>query len=274
MAELDGNLTLSVEDLGPSGEEEWQRLRQQLELAEGFWLGFVFVRSPRQAASLRSRTEQLLRVHARATKAVVPETPDELRSALSDVFAKDSAAVGCLWIECVRSDPPLADGTAGPWTSAWDSLLLRANERREAIRRHLAGGLVFAAPSEIKPRVRDAAPDIWSLRSLVLEVASRPLQRPDEDFRVGLKDARIYSDRLAVNAPDAEFALAEAERRAAHAHADPRSISFALLQGVEGRLAEGRSRDAVEIARRAVGMLEEQAPNDHSSYADALSALS
>ena len=168
MTEIDGTYTLSAGDLGSPGEEEWQRLRQQLELAQGFWLGFVFAPSPGQAAELRSRTEQLLRAHARHTKVVSPRTPNELSSALSDVFAKDSADAGCVWIECVRSDSPLADGTTGQWTLAWDSLLLRANERREAIRRHLSGGLVFAAPPEIKPRARDAAPDLWSLRSLVL----------------------------------------------------------------------------------------------------------
>jgi len=83
MTEPYGSLTFSAADLGAPEEQEWQRLRQQLELAEGFWLGFVFVPSPRQAADLRSRTEQLLRAHARGIKVVSPPKPDELRSALS-----------------------------------------------------------------------------------------------------------------------------------------------------------------------------------------------
>jgi len=274
MTDQDTSLTFSGGDLGAPGEEEWQRLRQQLELAEGFWLGFVFVPSPRQAADLRSRTEQLLRTHAHSTKVVRPESPDALRSALSDVFARDSADAGCVWIECVRSDPPPSDGTVGPWTSAWDSLLLRANEQREAIRRQLSGGLIFVAPPEIKPRVRDAAPDLWSLRSIVLEIAPTPLRRAEGGLTVELEQPRTHTEAIPGSAPDPEFALAEADRRASHAHANPRSVALALLQAVEGRLAEGGSRDAIEIARRAVRLLEEKTPNDRSTYAAAVSALS
>ena len=61
------------------------------------------------------------------------------------------------------------DEPAGPWTAAWDWLMMRANEHRDALRRHLNGGLVFAVHKEWKPRVRNAAPDLWSVRSLVLE---------------------------------------------------------------------------------------------------------
>jgi tetratricopeptide (TPR) repeat protein len=91
---------------------------------------------------------------------------------------------------------------------------------------------------------------------------------------IELEQPRHYSDTIPGSAPDPEFALAEAERRASHPHADPRSVALAQLRAVEGRLAEGRSRDAIEIARRAVSLLEEKAPNDRPIYAAALSALS
>jgi tetratricopeptide (TPR) repeat protein len=273
MSRFERDVGLAAGELGLQGEEQWQRLRQQLELAEGFWLGFIFVDSPTQAAELRSRTTQLLKARAHATKVIIARSPDELRFALAEVFAKDSAEAGCVWIECIRLDAPLTDGTPGPWTASWDSLLLRANERREALRRQLSGGLLFAAPPEIKPRVRDAAPDLWSLRSLVVEVAARPSQR-----KAGLTaepdKLDKYPDESSGSAPDADFALAEAKRRAARGLSDPRSVARALLQAVEGRLADGRPQRAVEIARRAVSLIEEGAPNDHSILAAALSALS
>ncbi|MBV8053724.1 MAG: tetratricopeptide repeat protein, partial [Deltaproteobacteria bacterium] len=112
------------------------------------------------------------------------------------------------------------------------------------------------------------------LRSIVLEIAPTPPQRAETGLTVELEQPRHYLDIIPGSAPDPEFALAEAKRRASHPHAEPRSVALALLQAVEGLLAEGRSRDAVENARRAVSLLEKNAPNDHTTYAAALSALS
>jgi hypothetical protein len=48
--------------LGPAGEAQWSRLRRQLDLAEGFWLGFVFTSSE---ARLRVIVERTRNVRAR-----------------------------------------------------------------------------------------------------------------------------------------------------------------------------------------------------------------
>ncbi len=221
---FDGKLPVSDGELDRSGEEQWRRLRQQLELAGGCWLGFVFVPSPRQAAILRLRTEQLLRVHARTTKVLSPSSPDELGSLLPMLFTDDARDAGCSWIECVRSDPPTAEAGLGPWASAWDNLLMRANERRERIFRHLSGGLVFAAPPEIKLRARNAAPDLWSVRSLVLELDPTPAPRSNvDDLEMEFERSKTLTE-VRVDAPDPEFSLAEAERRAAHGSSEPRNV--------------------------------------------------
>ena len=65
----------------------------------------------------------------------------------------------------------------GPWTAAWDKLLLLLNERRDALGRHLQGGFMMVAPVAIKPRARVAAPDVWSIRSIVMEL-SPPVAPP------------------------------------------------------------------------------------------------
>ena len=50
-----------VSRLAPSDEVHWQRLRRQVEWANGFWLGFLFCQSPQVAATIRERVERLLR---------------------------------------------------------------------------------------------------------------------------------------------------------------------------------------------------------------------
>jgi hypothetical protein len=62
-------------DIGPGGEAEWQRLRRQMGLAEGCWLGFIFSSSPLSTGVLRRRTERMLRAQTRRLEALLPESP-------------------------------------------------------------------------------------------------------------------------------------------------------------------------------------------------------
>ena len=190
-----------VSRLAPNAEAQWQRLRRQVERASGFWLGFLFCQSPQIAATIRVRIEHLLRFRARAVEVLVATSPDELGSLLQVLFEPAMAAQGLVWVEAVRADwsengghralphaafsrssvsrsdrgdsPAVLADQPGPWTAAWDKLLLLLNERRDALGRHLQGGLMMVAPVAVKPRARVAAPDLWSIRSVVMELPAQ-----------------------------------------------------------------------------------------------------
>ena len=189
-----------VAALDSDGKAQWQRLRRQIEWANGFWLGFLFCQSPQVAATIRARVKNLLRFRARAFQVLVPTDPDELGSLLPVLFEPAMATPGLVWVEAVRGDAPevLAD-QPGPWTAAWDKLLLLLNERRDALGRHLQGGLTMVAPIAIKPRARVAAPDVWSIRSVVMELPPPPVALPagngdgadlESDLRAACRRAR------------------------------------------------------------------------------------
>jgi tetratricopeptide (TPR) repeat protein len=235
--------------LGPENEAQWDRLRSQLELAEEFWLGFVFSPAPRSAAVLRERVARLLFRQRKMLLSIQPATPVELRGVLLMLVDEhEPAHAGCVWVEAVRSDSPGA--REQPWTEAWDDLFLRANVRRDVLRKRLPGGLVFAATPEIKPRVREAAPDLWSVRSLVIDLqAVRPVAKMD-------MPALPRLERIEGPAPDPEFALAEAARRGAHGATQ--SQAQALVQAAEGLLAAGKAREARDAALKAWELLEEE----------------
>ncbi|MGE0680517.1 MAG: tetratricopeptide repeat protein [Candidatus Binatia bacterium] len=261
--------------LGPTGEAEWQRLRRQLEFADGFWLGFLFAPSSLKVAALRQRTEQLLRVRARLTRIILPDTPETLRSSLSGLFDQDIANVGCVWIEAIRSDSPLrSQAMPGPWVAAWDDFLLRLNERRDALRRHLAGGLVLAAPPEIKPRVRDAAPDLWSVRALVVELPLEIDKRYRTTDHEGISVGRAASEFLPATTPDIKFALAEAHRLEQQEGAHSTAYAQLLLRAGEGLLEQERAPEAVTIARKAVDVLQNLPTGNQIDLAAALTQLS
>ncbi|HLM46591.1 MAG TPA: hypothetical protein VK458_22165, partial [Myxococcaceae bacterium] len=99
-------------DIGPGGEAEWQRLRRQLELAEGFWLGFIFSPSPLSSGVLRRRTERLLRGQTRRLESFHADSPSALKGLLPSLFTPENASAGCTWVEALNLDP--GDGAERP----------------------------------------------------------------------------------------------------------------------------------------------------------------
>ena len=260
--------------LDSTGEAEWQRLRQQLEFSAGFWLGFLFSPSQRTAAALRWRAEQILKFRALRMRIVKPSTPDDLRAVLAVLFEQESAFASCVWIEAIHSDPPtLQSAQPGPWTTAWDDLLLRINERRDALRRHLSGGLVLVAPQEMKARARDAAPDLWSVRSLVIDLQPSPATGNGSIARDPISTERYIRDAFSETAVDVEFALAEAQRIEGKEDFRPETLALVLFRAIEGLLEQSQIHDAMAIAQKTLAMMRE-VPNQDSLVAEALQLLS
>ena len=236
-------------DIGPGGEAEWQRLRGQVELAEGFWLGFIFSPSPLSSEVLRRRTERLLRAQTRRLEAFQPETSSALKGLLPSLFIPEAASAGCTWVEALHLDP--GGGAERPWREAWLDLVSRMNERRDALRRHLRGGLVLVAPPEMKLSVREAASDLWSIRALVVElplVAEGSLR--EFPLHTGSFSERGSSGRGPEAEALTEFALAESERLLGKTTGDdPRTVEV-LLRRVDALRSSGRTGEAVETARQ------------------------
>jgi len=141
-----------------------EQLAQHLAWSAQPWIGFVFAASSAQAAELRDS----LPADAPALRLVAPRTPQGLRTALPELLDHPDPQ-RLLWVEAVHGEAP--SQPPGPWTEAWDWLLLRANQRRQRLLESSAG-CVFVLPMAAKPRAREAAPDLWSVRALTLELAA------------------------------------------------------------------------------------------------------
>ena len=182
------------------------------------------------AATFRARIEHLLRFRARSVHVLVPPSPSELGSLLPVLFEPAMTAKGLVWVEAIRADPlrSCAD-QPGPWTAAWDQLLLLLNERRDALSRHLQGGLMMVAPVAVKPRARVAAADVWSIRSVVIEVPAR-------------------GERSAADSGD-EIEATEGLRSPAGEPVSPARMQF---REIDAFLARGETVQATALARKAV----------------------
>lgn len=249
--------------LGEQGEREWRRLRRQLELVEGFWLGFIFVQSPPVADVLRERMEVALRSRARRMSMIRPVSPEQLGSALPELLALAAGGADCIWIEAIRLDPPAEVAKAGSWEGGWRKLIVLMNERRERLRRDVHGGLVLVAPRELKPIIREMASDLWSIRSIVLELEPRPRARQPGRETGQVIEMPLLPSSGRIFPPTVTLVLRD------------RPEVAELLREVEGLLLTDRPGDAVVAARKAVEMLQQQDNSSEvrSDLAAALAAL-
>jgi len=62
-----------------------------------------------------------------------------------------------------------------PDNPAWSEFHKRLNELRESLRRDYPHGILLVGPPHLKENIQRSAPDLWSVRSFLLEIA--PLER-------------------------------------------------------------------------------------------------
>ena len=250
----------NAKPIGPEGEREWQRLRRQFELASDPWLGFIFCPARGPVAALRQRTEFTLQYRARQLRRITPASPEELRNLTPRLF--DLAKADCVWVEAIVVDGPLPDGEVGSWVAAWDWLMRRLNERRDALRRQLGGALLFAVHPNWKPRVREAAPDFWSVRSLVLDVPGEKSVPSTRDPTLLAKTAEV--DDGIGDASSVVDALAAVDRLAAQPAPDPQSLARRHMRAASALLAADRAGEAAEQADLALVRLQDRNTRLHA----------
>ncbi len=193
--------------LDPAGEAQWARLRRQLEYADGFWLGFVFCASPATLGVLERRTENVLRARARGQLVLAPQSPDALVDDAAHLLELVRGnTLGCVWLAALDVDD--AGEADGPWARAWDRTLLTLNQAREPLRKGLGAGLLVAAPPRVKPRIREAAPDLWSIRGMVIDLPignASPLPRRDEPVEREVRARQPRASRRLPRSPSASM---------------------------------------------------------------------
>lgn len=255
--------------LAEQDEEEWERFHVMLKYATGFWVAFVFSPSSFEATVIRERVAEMLASEGARMDVWLPQSADEMRETLPWTLSPERAGAGCVWVQALQVD---GGGEAHPWEDAWAHFFLRGNEKREVFRRRLRGGLVIVAPMAMKTLVREAAPDLWSIRAIVLElsgmsVATQALPEPS-------KEMPATHERHAIEtAPDAPYWMQEAASR----QPGSEGRAYALLQAAKGWRANGRREEALAASQEAVdiyrGLAEQQPDTFEAGWAGSLNDL-
>ncbi len=164
-AEAEGSPLLDEEN-----EATWALLHDQFELAQGFWLGFLFSLGLKAPRTLAERTKAMLRGVGVGFRRWRPERADELRDVLiALVSAAKEGTTDCLWVEAIteRIDETSPESA---WSEARSEFLMRANEQREVFVRQHRGALILVLPPSSKVQAHERAPDLWSYREFVAEL--------------------------------------------------------------------------------------------------------
>lgn len=155
--------------LSAEEEQQWQELSRHVEWAERFNLIVLFVEDALLADCFKQRLQQQLQGRVSAMQLVQPEQAETLTQ---DIFqalqqARVPHALAPIWLELHQHRSEI-------WDHARDNFFARFNERRDLIRRGFPRPFIILLPLAYKSRLREVAPDVWSVRGHTGEL--RPAQ--------------------------------------------------------------------------------------------------
>jgi tetratricopeptide (TPR) repeat protein len=236
---------------GASAAREWRHLLSHIALAEGFLFGVLIV-PDRDGARLCQ--EALRRVLAREWRALLelePETPAALRDLAGTLLhlGKRAPRQG-VWLSAVVAE---SAPDSGVWKQAWRACLEGLNQQRNPLRRQIDGPLLLVGAGWLVPMLRETAPDLWSVRSLIAHIEPE-LSSPGRREREPSPDSRRATQPAPGIAPDPDLALQETARLE-HRPGLELQRAILLLRAADGLRARNDLPGAERILRQAAALL-------------------
>ncbi|MDP2831880.1 MAG: tetratricopeptide repeat protein [Pseudomonadota bacterium] len=228
---------------------DWRQLGRSLELAQGFAYYLVFTNWPEQNQAGKALLNEALQTRGLSLQVVVPNDPARLvEDAIAALFhpdlLPDLPPNSPLWLECWRN------GSDPDWNLARRRLMARLNEGRGRLEKEVLRPLILLLPRYGVLRAAEDAPDMWSIRKLVVH-----LERPAVSA-VALESFPKFAE------PPTPELLARAERRLAvwrkqwakaEAAGDMHVLSLPDAgDAFDALLETGRLQDAKTVAEQAL----------------------
>lgn len=235
---------------GAEGEATWDTIRAHFEWSSGF--AWIFLTVPDGFAAnvleqdlIRLLKPQIIVNAPTATEFDIWQLPQWL---------KQPQAPNVLWLNLtlLETNPLLT-----PWRKALIDSIGRINEQRDAIRRLYQHPIVFAIAPWVKDLIRVHAPDLWSNRTLSVEltsvqdISSTRIEPQKRTFTLSITELKAtYSDP--------EFALSEAikiknvpSQQDTYIRLIERAVSGYIAQS-QKKAGNSQFKEALSIAEKAV----------------------
>ena len=230
-------------------EPDWQALLRHFDFNDGFAFILILVESAENAAYCREAVSDYLRDNGggriRRLLCNYPNDAQELPFLLHRPSGLDSQQT--LWVESVVPETSVTPETLEKWKSAWRVCFASLNQIRNQMQHSIPGALVFAVAPWVQQIIRNIAPDLWSIRSTVVQLSPRIANSQAESastpsFRGPESDPSL--------APDPEFAEQEASRMQGKAGKELAQAQI-LQRAGEGYLSRAEPVQAIRVLKEA-----------------------
>lgn len=233
--------------LNPQVLPEWQLLLTHIEISEGFSFVVLLVPDADWANACRLALSDSLDAMDKSLLTVDFSGPEDFKVQLPGrlLNLNISDRTGAVWLEKTVSEasPNFAD-----WENAWRGMVARLNQFRNPLRRHFHVPLVFVGASWIQPLIRETAPDLWSVRTLVTRI-----QPPDEAVQLRSEIEGSSEQQLEGLAIDPDLALRTADRLR-HQSGNELTLAELLYRAGRGLIARSQWKEAEAATRESLNL--------------------
>jgi tetratricopeptide (TPR) repeat protein len=247
MSTTDNAIIVAGRRLNPQVLPEWQLLLTHIEISEGFSFVVLLVPDADWAEACRLALSHSLDTLNKSLLMVDFSGPEDFKIRLPGrlLDLNVSERTGAVWLEKTVSEasPYFTD-----WEDAWRGMTARLNQLRNPLRRHFQVPLVFVGASWIQPLIRQTAPDLWSVRTLVTRIRPR-----DEAVQFRSEIEGSTEQQLEGLAIDPDLALRTAARLR-HQSGNELALAELLYRAGRGLIARSQWKEAEAATRESLNL--------------------
>lgn len=113
---------------------------------------------------------------------IATEKPEDLKNLAGNIFdLEPSSTFGAVWIVAPVT---IRDEERGNWKSAWREGMARLNQYRNPFRQKFDIPVLLVGGDWTKEIIRDAAPDLWSVRTTVVNVEPKKITLSTQSWNI------------------------------------------------------------------------------------------
>ena len=228
---------------------DWQNLLTYFDLSgEGFAFIVLLVPDGEWAEACRQALERYLLAYRKKVVTVHFDGADEFRDELASrlLSLRVEEDTGAIW---VGAAVPEVSKEYEKWQGAWGIGVARLNQYRNPLREQFDVPLLFVGAPWVQTTLREMAPDLWSVRTLVVRIEPSAI---NAEIANRFSSTESYTTDLDLGlAIDPDFALKEAMQLRGRPGKEL-ALSRLLYRAGLGLMARYRSDEAERVLKEAM----------------------